>query len=586
MTGRGMLAAAAVAAVGLLIAASPARAAAQPASADARLKSLYEAEYAWRRADAGEPAGFRDESAAERLPRVDPASQAARLAYWDKALAELDRIPLDQLSPEERVNAQVFRSMVETDASEIRWKTYEIPFNADSFFWTGLTPYSGKGFDTADEYRRYISRLRDIPRFFDENIANMKSGLKRGFSNPKQTLVGREKTIDPYLATGETNPLYAPFQRMPATIPAAEQAALRAEGAAVIRDIAAPAYAKLSQFIRNDYIPNARPTIGASEMPDGRAFYAAQVKAYTTTDLTPAEIHQIGLKEVARIRADMEKTKADAGFKGTLPEFIAFLKSDPQFYAKTPHELLAETAYVVMKVNGQLKDFIGTLPRYRHGIVPVPDAIAPIYTSGRGGLDNCMMNTYALPSRPMYSLPALTLHECTPGHSFQAALALEAPERPDFRKRLYFSGYGEGWGLYTEWLGTLMGVYDTPYKEFGRQSYEMWRAVRLVVDTGMHEYGWSREKALAYMKEHLALSDLEITNEVDRYISWPGQALAYKLGEISIRKLRAEAEAELGPKFDQRAFHDRILGMGAVPLPVLEGEMRAWTKAAKLSAQR
>lgn len=557
-------------------------------SADARLKALYDAEFAWRRADEGRLPGFGPDSMGDRLPRVDPASQAARLAYWDKVLAELDRIPLEQLSPEARVNAQVFRTMVEADASEIRWKQFEIPFNADSFFWSDIAPYSGEGFKNAAQYRRYISRLRDVPRYFDENIANMRAGLKRGFSNPKETLAGRDRTIEPYLKADETNPLYAPFTSMPASIPAAEQAALRAEAMAAIKGSAVPAYAGLHRFIRDTYIPNARTSIGASEMPDGRAFYAAQVKAYTTTDLTPAEIHQIGLKEVARIRADMEQTKADAGFQGSLKDFIAFLKSDPQFYAKTPHELLAETAYVVMQVNGKLKDYFGTLPRYRHGIVPVPDAIAPIYTSGRGGLENCMMNTYKLDSRPMYSLPALTLHECTPGHSFQAALALEAPERPDFRKRLYFSGYGEGWGLYTEWLGTLMGVYDTPYKAFGRESYEMWRAVRLVVDTGLHEYGWSRERALQYMQDNLALSDLEITNEVDRYISWPGQALAYKLGELTIRRLRAEAEAKLGPKFDQRAFHDRILGMGAVPLPVLESEMRRWmeAEAAKLGAQR
>ncbi len=558
----------------LLLSGAPASA--QTATADTRLKALYEAEFAWRRAEEGRLPGFGPESAGDRLPRVDPASQAARLKYWERTLAELDRIPLSDLSPEERVNAQVFRTMVETSADEVRWKLYEIPFNSDSFFWSELAPYSGKGFDDAELYRRYISRLKDAPRWFDENIANMDAGLKRGFSNPKATLVGREKTITPYLAADETNPLYAPFKAMPATIPAAEQQALQAEGLAVISGTVVPSYRKLDGFIRNRYIPGARTTIGAYRMPDGHAFYASQVKAYTTTDLTPKQIHEIGLKEVARILADMEKTKAAAGFKGSLKDYIAFLKTDAQFYAKTPHELLAETAYVVMQVNGQLKDYFGTLPRYRHGIVPVPDAIAPIYTSGRGGLENCMMNTYKLEARPMYSLPALTLHECTPGHSFQAALALEAPERPDFRKRLYFSGYGEGWGLYTEWLGTLMGIYDTPAKEFGRESYEMWRAVRLVVDTGMHEYGWSREKALQYMKDHLALSDLEIENEVDRYISWPGQALAYKLGEISIRRLRAEAEAKLGPKFDQRAFHDRILGMGAVPLPVLESEMRRW----------
>ena len=277
----------------------------------------------------------------------------------------------------------------------------------------------------------------------------------------------------------------------------------------------------------------------------------------------------------------MEATMKETGFKGTLGEFFTFMRTDPQFYAKTPKELLAAASYSVMKANGRLNETIGKLPRYRHGIVPVPADIAPIYTSGRGGLDNCLFNTYRLDQRPLYTLPALAVHECTPGHSFQAALAREGEARPDFRKDLYFSGYGEGWGLYTEWLGQQMGIYETPYEEFGRQTYEMWRAVRLVIDTGMHEYGWSRDKALAYFKEHVALSDLEITNEVDRYISWPGQALAYKLGEITIRNLRKEAEAELGPKFDQRPFHDVILGLGAVPLPVLESEVRAWIAAEK-----
>ena len=545
-------------------------------TADQRLKALYDAEYQWRRADEGRLPGTGPESIGDRLPRVDPKSQAARLAYWENALKQLDTIPFEQLSPAERINAAVFRTMLNNDAEEVRWKLYEIPFNADSAFWSWVSPLPGKGFATADQYRRYISRLRDVPRYFDENIANMKAGLKRGFSNPKATLVGRDRTLEPYVATSEANPLFGPFKVMPANIPADEQARLKAEAMAVIRDTAAPAYARLFDFIRNQYIPNARTTIGASELPSGRQFYASQVRAYTTTDLTPAQIHEIGLKEVARIRADMEATKKEAGFNGSLKEFITFLKTDPQFYAKTPHELLANSAYVVMKANGRLKDFFNMLPRYRHGLVAVPADIAPIYTSGRGGLENCMMNTYDLPSRPLYSLPALTLHECTPGHSFQAALALEAPERPDFRKQLYFSGYGEGWGLYTEWLGKLMGIYETPYEEFGRESYEMWRAARLVVDTGMHEYGWTRDRAIQFMKDNTALSDLEITNEIDRYISWPGQALAYKLGEITIRKLRTEAEAKLGQKFDQRQFHDLILGMGAVPLAVLESEVRRW----------
>jgi len=542
---------------------------------DARLKALYEAEFKWRRAEEARDLGFGPSSLTDRLPRVDPAAQARRLAYWDKVLAELDRIPLAELSPEERVNAQVFRTAIEIEANQPRWRLYEIPFNTDTFFWT-LAPPRGRGFQTAEEYRRYIGRMRDIPRYFDENIANMRTGLARGFSNPKITLTGRDATVEPFLAPGDTNPLWGPFAAMPGTIPADEQARLKAEGAAVIRDVAAPAYGRLLTMLRTEYWPKARASTGASDLPQGREFYRAMVRDFTTTELTPAEIHQIGLKEVARIKADMEATMRSTGFKGSLAEFMLFLRTDPQFYAKTPEQLLGKAAWVVMKANGRMNETVGTLPRFRHGIIPVPPEIAPIYTSGRGGLENCLFNTYRLESRPLYALPALALHECTPGHSFQAALALEAPERPDFRKELYFSGYGEGWGLYTEWLGQQMGIYETPYEEFGRQTYEMWRAVRLVIDTGMHEFGWSREKALDYFRAHVALSELEIVNEVDRYISWPGQALAYKLGELTIRKLRIEAETKLGPNFDQRTFHDVILGLGAVPLTVLDSEVRRW----------
>jgi uncharacterized protein (DUF885 family) len=284
-------------------------------------------------------------------------------------------------------------------------------------------------------------------------------------------------------------------------------------------------------------------------------------------------VHKIGLDEVARIRALQLETMAKTGFKGSLPEFMTFLRTDPQFYAKTPRELLATAAYIVKKADLKLKETIGTLPRFRHGILPVPDALAPIYTGGRGGLESCMFNTYNLPARPLYTLPSLVLHECTPGHSFQAALALEAPARPAFRNEIYFSGYGEGWGLYMEWLGNVMGIYETPYEEFGQLTYEMWRASRLVVDTGIHHYGWTRAQALDYMRSNVALSEHEITTEVDRYIAWPGQALAYKLGEIQIRRHRREAEAALGPKFDQRKFHDAILAIGAVPLPTLERRM-------------
>jgi uncharacterized protein (DUF885 family) len=540
-------------------------------SADERLRALYTEEWNWRRqelARGNEPGG---RGGGDRFPRVDAASQRARLDYWTKTLAALDAIPFDQLSAEEAVNAQVFRTSIRALANDIRFKTYEAPFNSDTFFWTEFTPR--QGFTTAAAYRAYLERLRDVPRYFDEQIANMRAGLARGFTVPRVSIEGRDRTIEPYVKGDTTNPLYAPFIQMPSTIPAAEQSGMRAEAATVIRDTVAPAYAKLLTMMREEYMPKARTTLAATAMPDGEAYYQAMIEKFTTLTLTAKQIHEIGLKEVARIEAEMQATKERAGFKGSMAEFFAFLRTDPQFYAKTPRELLSYSAYVSKKADLRLDETIGFLPRRRHGILPVPEAIAPIYTGGRGGLEACLMNTYNLPARTLYTIPALTLHECTPGHSFQAALALEGPERPPFRRGTSFSGYGEGWGLYTEWLGTIMDIYETPYEDFGRLSYEMWRACRLVIDTGIHAFGWTRDQALEYLRTRAALSEHEITTEIDRYIAWPGQALAYKLGELQIRRHRREAEERLGAKFDQRPFHDAILAIGSVPLPVLEERM-------------
>ena len=541
-------------------------------SADARLRALYTEEWEWRQKEQ-----LRGGGTSDRFPRVDAASQQARLAYWTKALTTLDAIPFDQLSAEEQINAQIFRTSLNELISDIRYRTYEAPFNSDTFFWTSFTPR--QGFANAAAYRSYLSRLRDVPRYFDEQIANMRAGLERGYSVPRVSVIGRDQTIEPYVKADVTNPLYAPFAEMPPGISASERDALRAEANTVIRDVVAPAYSKLLTMIRHEYLEKARRTLGASSMPDGNEFYQAQIVKHTTLNLTPKEIHDIGLKEVARIEAEMQATRERAKFKGTMAEFFTFLRTDPQFYAKTPRELLSYSAYVSKKADDKLAETIGFLPRRRHGIRPVPDAIAPIYTGGRGGLEACLMNTYNLPARPLYTLASLTLHECTPGHSFQAALALEGPERPAFRRGTSFSGYGEGWGLYVEWLGTVMGIYETPYEDMGRLSYEMWRACRLVIDTGIHQFGWTREQAMSYLRERAALSEHEITTEIDRYIAWPGQALAYKLGEIQIRRHRREAEEKLGARFDQRRFHDAILAIGSVPLPVLEQHMAKFIQA-------
>jgi len=541
-------------------------------SADARLRALYTAEWNWRqqemarRSDAPGEAG-----ASDHFPRVDAASQERRHAYWQRALAVLDSIPFDRLSSEEQVNAQVFGTSIRALANDVKYKTYEAPLNSDTFFWSEFTPR--QGFGTIDVYRNYLARLRDVPRYFDENIANMRAGMARGYTVPRVSVVGRDRTIEPYLKADSTNPLYTPFVTMPATISAADQATLRMDAENAIQTVIVPAYTRVLAFMRDEYLPNARTTLGASTLPDGATFYQAMIEKFTTLDLTAQQIHDLGLREVARIKAEMEVTKQAAGFSGTMAEFFQFMRTDPQFYAKTPRELLSYSAYVSKKADWKLAETIGTIPRRRHGIRPVPEALAPIYTGGRGGLETCLMNTYNLPARPLYTLASLTLHECTPGHSFQAALALEGPERPPFRRGTSFSGYAEGWGLYTEWLGTIMGIYETPYEDFGRLTYEMWRACRLVIDTGIHQFGWTREQAMSYLRDHAALAEHEITTEVERYIAWPGQALAYKLGEIQIRRHRREAEDKLGPAFDQRKFHDAILALGSVPLPVLEQRM-------------
>jgi uncharacterized protein (DUF885 family) len=565
--------------------AAPAAKQAAPTSADARLKALYDAYAVWDAKESGQFWNAKGETeSADYLPRVDAPTQLRREAHLKDVVNQLNAIPAAQLSSAEQVNAAVFRTMLDNQLIEYKYRTWEMPFNSDSSFWTYLD--ASKPFDDVAGYRRYIARLRDIPRYFDEQIANMRAGLARGFSVPRATLTGRDKSVAAFIVDDpDKSSFYKPFEKFPPNVPAAEQEALRRDARAAIQQSVMPAYKKLLGFSRDDYIPPPRTTISAHDLPDGDAFYRSQVREYTTTDMTPEQIHQLGLQEVARIEAEMQTTMRASGCKGTMPEFLKFLKSDPQFYAKTPDQLLGVSAYVAKRVDGVIGQHFGLLPRKRFGIIPVPDALAPFYTSGRGGLGNCMMNTYDLPVRPLYNIPVLTLHECEPGHSFQAALSAEQTGLPAFRRNLYFSGMGEGWGLYSEWLGDELGIYRTPYEKFGQLSYDMWRAARLVIDTGIHRYGWSRQQAIDYLANHTALTQHEVETEVDRYISWPGQALAYKIGELTILRLRKEAETTLGPKFDERGFHDAILALGSVPLNVLEDQMHAWIRkeAAKKS---
>ena len=558
-----------------LAATSPAWAA--PSDADSRLKALYDGEWTWRVKEFGNPDDDMT-SRADYLPRVDPATQKQRLVYWTKTLAALNTIPVAQLSPEEKINEGVFRAVLEAFVVQQTYRDYEAPFASGNSFWASIAPRSGLG--SAAEYRAFLGRMRNIPRYFDEQVINMRAGLKRGFTPPRVSIQGRDTSISGFaVADVQKNPFFLPFLQMPPGVSSAEAEALRAEARTVITESVIPAYVKLLPFIRDEYIPKSRTALAAEALPNGKDYYQAKIREFTTLDLTPEQIHAIGLTEVARIDAQMQATMKKSGWTGDFAGFLKFLKTDPQFYAKTPYELIARSTYIANKVNGQLKYTIGHLPRYRFTILPTPATVAPFGTGGNGGLESCVMNTYNLPARPLYTLAALTAHECSPGHAFQAALALEGPNRPELRKNTYFSGYGEGWGLYTEWLGIGMGLYETPYDEFGRETYEMWRAARLVVDTGVHHRGWSRQQAIDFLASHTALSDFEVASEVDRYISWPGQALAYKLGEMTIRRKRAEGEAKLGAAFDQRWFHDVILGLGAVPLPVLERAIDEWVAA-------
>ncbi|GAA0711164.1 DUF885 domain-containing protein [Dokdonella soli] len=570
---------------GLLCAGIALSALAHADSPDDRFKALYSKEWSWRQQQFG---GVDDEDHEsnphdDHLPDVGATAQNARLAYWNDVLKQLDAIPAKELSAENRVNLAVYRPQIENLAADIRFRGYEMPFNSDSQFWSDLGFMTRRPLKDAQTARNYIAKLGDVPRYFDQQTANMRAGLKRGFSVPRAVLDGRDVSIASYaeVKSPENSEFYAPLKKLPSTIPADEQAKLRADATRAIRERVIPAYAKLLKFFREDYVPHARKTLAAEALPDGKTYYRQQIKEYTTLDLDPEAIHQIGLNEVARIDAQMQATMKETGFKGDFPAFLLFLRTDPQFYAKTPDELLMRASWIAKQVDAKLGQFFGLLPRGRFGIEPVPAAIAPFWTAGRGGAHTYWVNTYDLPSRPLYNLPALTLHESAPGHALQGELSEEHKDLPDFRSKSYISAYGEGWALYCEKLGKEMGVYHTPYEEFGRETYEMWRAARLVIDTGIHHKGWTREQAIQYLASHAALSQHEVETEVDRYISWPGQALSYKLGEIRIVELRAHAEKELGPKFDLRAFHDAVLAEGSVPLPLLEQRVDAWIAARK-----
>lgn len=557
--------------IAMLLAATavPAQAA-PPTAADSRFLTLASEEYRWRTTQLP---GGEDASQAERmrLPDVGPRAQAAKLARWQATAARLAAIDPATLSAEGRINLAVYRGQIAALLNEQRYRDYEKPLTSDTSFWGDVAESARGSFRSEADYRAYIAMLCELPRYFAQNIDNMRAGLRRGFTPPAITLQGRDIGVAQVADAAPADSLfYQPFRTMPAPIPAAVQAQLRTQAQAAIADSVIPAHKRLLSFLRDEYMPGARKTIAAYDLPDGRAYYASKVAEFTTRDLTPEQVHAIGLAEVASIRARMLAVMREVQFTGDLPAFLTFLRTDPRFYATTPQQLLDRAAWIAKTFDGKVGDWFGRLPRQRFAIRPVPADLAPFYTGGRGGPGIYLVNTYNLPARPLYSLPALTLHESAPGHAFQMPLAAELKDLPAFRRDAYLSAYGEGWALYCEALGEDMGMYDTPYDRFGMLSYQMWRAARLVVDTGIHAQGWSRERAQAYLRDNTALSEHEIVTEVDRYIAWPGQALSYYMGQIAFREARAKAERALGPRFDIRAFHDAVLALGFVPLPVID----------------
>ncbi|HVS03538.1 MAG TPA: DUF885 domain-containing protein [Thermoanaerobaculia bacterium] len=531
----------------------------------------------------------------ERLPQVGAEDWARRAAADRAFLAQLREIPSDHLAPADGTTHAMLVRELEDRLADHRFGAWQMPINADSGFHMGLARLPEEvPLQVVPDYEAYLARLRALPRYFEQQTAALTAGLERGFTVPQVTLEGYDATVAAHVVDDPTRSVFwAPFADFPVGVPEAARERLRQQGRAAIAEAAAPAYRGFLEFLRDVYIPGARRSIAAVELPEGRDYYAHLVRHFTTLELTFEEVHALGQREVARIEGEMRQVMAQVDFAGTLPELFERMRSDPRFYVDDPEELLRHAARIAKRMDGELPRFFGRLPRLPYGVEPVPPHIAPKYTAGRyvpapvgsTRAGTYWVNTANLPSRPLYALEALTLHEAVPGHHLQIALAQELEGLPEFRRHGYLSAFGEGWGLYSEWLGKEAGFYTDPWSELGRLSYEMWRAARLVVDTGMHALGWSRQQALDFMAAKTALSRHEIGTEVDRYISWPGQALAYKIGELEIRRLRRQAEEALGAAFDVRELHDVVLSQGSVPLPVLAANVAAWIAAERAAEE-
>lgn len=559
-----------------------------PALADDKPLNTLVADYeAYALADDPITAGGEgDRAALSRLPDVSPTADAARTKALKTFQARLAAIDVTGLSEDARLNRAFLAWTLDRQMRSLAFDEARMPFNSDGGFHSTLgylaatTPVR-----SAADARAWIDRLNTIPAYYAANIANARRGVTSGFTQPRSTndqVLARAKEM--LAAPVETDVLLNPLQALPASIPASEQAALRAQAAAIVRDRVRPAQRDFVAFLETEYLPASRKSLAARSLPDGERYYGWLASDHTTTTLTPDEIHAAGLAEVARIRAEMAGVIAETGFKGDFRAFLAMLRSDPRFYATSREDLLEKASRIAKRIDDKLPGWFATLPRLTYGVRPVPTDVEANYTTGRyfsgspaqGVAGGYMVNTAKLDQRPLYELPALTLHEAVPGHHLQIALSQELQGVPAFRRNAGVTAFTEGWGLYAEKLGGEMGVYQDPYERFGRLSYEMWRACRMVADTGIHWKGWSLDEARACFTDNTALSPLNIEVELARYVSWPGQALAYKVGEMKIVQLRTRAQAKLGDRFDIRRFHDAVLLAGPLPLDLLENRIDLW----------
>ena len=508
--------------------------------------------------------------------------------YAANQMQYFDCIEMDELSETEQISAKLLKFVLQDKIDYYTFERFLNPLLSDAGFHSNLN-YHIQPINSFQQAKTYLNKLNALPVFVDQHFINLREGLKKGVSQPKVIFKGYESTYDDHIVDNYfESSFYEPFKNLPDRFTSSQKDSLLSAAKIAIENHVIPQFKRIKTFFEKEFIPSTRSSIGISETPQGKEYYQNRINFYTTSTLYTAEdIHQIGLKEVARIKAEMEKIIQELNFQGDFSEFLNFLRTDPQFYAKTPKELLMIARDMAKRADAQLPKFFKTLPRKPYGVAPVPEAIAPKYTGGRyvGTSKNSTspgyywVNTYDLPSRTLYTIPSLTVHEAVPGHHLQGSLNNELGDSiPQFRKDLYLSAYGEGWGLYAEFLAEEMGMYTTPYEHFGKFTYEMWRACRLVVDTGIHAKGWSRQQVVDFMSENTALSFHEIQTETDRYISWPGQALSYKIGELKIRELREKAMSQLKNKFDIREFHEVILNQGTVTLSILESRINAFIK--------